>query len=103
MQMICPPSARVSLMSYLGVGDPGLHSPLFSRFRETFGFVPALFRAQAVAPAIVEAEIGLLEAVVHSNTTLSRMQKESILLVAATSQRNDYLVAGQYQSMQMLG
>src|SRR5436309_3742641 len=90
-------------MSYMAGGDTGPRGELFSRLRETFGFIPALFRAQAAAPRIVEAEIGLLEAVVHANGALSRIQKESILLVTAARQRNGYLLAGQYQIMQVLG
>src|ERR1043165_3759808 len=90
-------------MPYLGDGDPGLQGPLLSRLRDTFGFVPALFRAQAGVPLIVEAEIELLNALIHSNTALSRIQKESVLLVTAVVRRNRYLFAGQYQTLQVLG
>src|SRR4051794_26874232 len=90
-------------MSYVGGGDTGPDGTLSSRLRKTFGFVPALFRAQAAVPGIVDAEIGMLEAVIQSPAALSRIQKESILLVTAAAQRNVYVLTLQHQTIQILG
>lgn len=90
-------------MSYLEHGDPGLHAQLFAAVRETFGYVPSLFRTQADVRQVVEAELSLFEQLIVREGILSRIQKESILLIVAAAERNRYWLAAQYQTLQLLG
>jgi RNA polymerase sigma-70 factor (ECF subfamily) len=75
----------------------------FVGFRESFGFVPNLFRAQTILPRVIEAEAGIAGAVLLTEGALTRMQKESILLAVAAADRNLYCVAAHRHSLQSLG
>jgi len=59
-------------------------------FRDQFGFVPNLFRAQAPRPDVVEAEAGLIAALFSSEEALTRRQKELVMLVTCAYDRNEY-------------
>lgn len=65
----------------------------FAFFREQFGFVPSLFRAQAARPDVVEAEAGMITALLLPEDALTRRQKELIMLVACAWDRNEYGLA----------
>jgi RNA polymerase sigma-70 factor (ECF subfamily) len=54
------------------------------------GFVPELFRAQALLPRLIEAEAGIAEAVLLRDGALSRVEKERLLLAAACAEGNVY-------------
>jgi uncharacterized peroxidase-related enzyme len=90
-------------MGYLGEAqfDPSF-SP-FAAFREHFGFVPRLFRAQTLLPRVIEAEAALTRAVLLTEQALSRIQKECILLILAAAHRNTYCVTAHYQMLYLLG
>jgi RNA polymerase sigma-70 factor (ECF subfamily) len=60
--------------------------------REAFGFLPNLFRAQALVPRIHEAVSGLVAALVLRERALARIQKESIMLCVAAAYQNPYCV-----------
>jgi RNA polymerase sigma-70 factor, ECF subfamily len=55
-----------------------------------YGFVPNLFRAQSQLPLVIEAEEGLINAVVIRENRLSRDQKEALLHGVASIRENDY-------------
>lgn len=65
----------------------------FTFFREQFGFVPNLFRAQAARPDVVEAEAGMIASLLLPEDGLTRRQKELVMLVACAWDRNEYGVA----------
>ena len=65
----------------------------FAFFREQFGFIPNIYRAQTLRPDVLEAEIDAIRAVLLSEDVLTRMQKERILLVVSAANRNTYFVA----------
>jgi RNA polymerase sigma-70 factor (ECF subfamily) len=90
-------------MSYLQEAGSGAASPSLSALRETLGFVPGIFRAQSLLPAVIGPEAALVGSVVSRDRSLSRLQKECILLIAAAALRNQYWLSAQYQSLQILG
>ena len=72
-------------------------------FREQFGFVPNICRAQALRPDVLDAEIFALERVLFTEDLLSRIQKENILLVISAANLNTYYVAVHGQILGSLG
>ena len=90
-------------MGYLREVDLGPSFPPFAAFREHFGFIPNLFRAQTLLPRVIEAEAGIAAAVLLKEQALSRMRKEYILLTLAAAHRNAYCVTEHYQVLLLLG
>ena len=67
--------------------------PAYETFRDHFGFVPAIFRAQSLLPRVIEAEAQLVAAVLLAPGALTRVQKETTLLRLDYEHRNLYGVA----------
>src|SRR5215831_5129472 len=72
-------------------------------FRENYGFVPRLFRAQSSLPCLVEAEATLANAILFHDTGLSRIEKECVVLVETAARGSAYCAALQFQTLQLLG
>ena len=77
--------------------------PPFAFFQEQFGFVPNIFRAQTLRPDVLEAEAGVIRAVLLTEDLLSRVQKECILLVISAANLNTYCVAVHCEMLRALG
>src|SRR5262249_42510143 len=77
--------------------------PPFAFFKEQFGFVPNIFRAQTLRPDVLEAEAGVIRAVLLTEDLLSRVQKECILLVISAANLNTYCVAVHCEMLRALG
>ncbi|MGH9798141.1 MAG: carboxymuconolactone decarboxylase family protein, partial [Candidatus Polarisedimenticolia bacterium] len=75
----------------------------FLAFRDSFGFVPNLFRAQTLLPRVIEAEAGIASAVLLKPSALERVLKESILLQVAAAERNVYCVTAHANLLRRLG
>lgn len=75
----------------------------FAFFRESFGFVPNVFKAQASRPDLLEAEAGVIRAVLLTEDVLTRVQKERILLVVSAANLNTYCVAIHSEVLRGLG
>jgi len=90
-------------MGYLREVDLGSSFPPFAAFQEHFGFIPNLFRAQTLLPRVIEAEAGIAAAVLLKEQSLSRLQKEYILLTLAAAHHNAYCVTEHYQVLLVLG
>ncbi|HET6373294.1 MAG TPA: peroxidase-related enzyme [Candidatus Polarisedimenticolia bacterium] len=75
----------------------------FAHFRQSFGFVPSLFRAQSLLPRVIEAETRIAAAVLEAESVLTRMQKECILLKVACSHRNIYCATAHARMLESLG
>lgn len=75
----------------------------FAFFREKFGFIPNIFRAQTLRPEVLEAEAQAVETVLLSDDVLSRVQKEYILLSVSAANLNTYCVAVHCQLLRGLG
>jgi RNA polymerase sigma-70 factor, ECF subfamily len=90
-------------MGFLREVELGVPFAPFSAFREHFGFVPSLFRCQSLLPRLVEAETGLLASILFKDRSLSRQQKERLLLVLAAANRDSYCATMHYQMLCLLG
>src|SRR6266568_4758759 len=88
-------------MGFLREVELGVSFAPFSAFREHFGFVPSLFRCQSLLPGLVEAEGSLVASILFKDRSLSRQQKERLLLVLAN--RNSYCATMHYQMLCLLG
>jgi RNA polymerase sigma-70 factor, ECF subfamily len=82
---------------------PAEDFPPYASLREQYGFVPNLFRAQTVRPDVLQAEVEALEKILLPEDHLSRIQKESILLVISAANLNTYWVSIQGQILSALG
>jgi RNA polymerase sigma-70 factor (ECF subfamily) len=75
----------------------------FAFFKEKFGFVPNIFRAQTLRPDVVEAEANVVGAILLTDDVLARKQKEYILLVISAANLNTYCVAVHCEMLRALG
>jgi len=75
----------------------------FVFFRERFGFIPNIFRAQTLRPDVLEAEAEVVRAILLSDDVLSRVRKEYILLVVSAANFNTYCVAVHCEMLRALG
>lgn len=75
----------------------------FAVLRDQLGFIPKVFRAQMPLPDLVAAEVDFLDQIVQSEESLSRVQKELVLLAVSASNLNTYGVALQRQILDGLG
>jgi RNA polymerase sigma-70 factor, ECF subfamily len=75
----------------------------FAFFSEKFGFIPNIFRAQTLRPDVLEAESGVIRAVLLTEDLLTRVQKESILLVISAANLNTYCVAVHCEMLRAMG
>jgi RNA polymerase sigma-70 factor (ECF subfamily) len=94
-------------MTYLPTVDLGDSFAPFAWFRDRFGFVPNLFRAQSLLPRAIEAEAEITRAILAAEGGreggLSRAQKECILLAIAGANRSSYCVAAHREILRSLG
>lgn len=90
-------------MSYLREVDLGEFFHPFSLFREYYGYVPKLWRAQTLLPPVVEALAELANATIFPQRTIPRILKERTLLAIAQAHRNAYCAAAAYQILTLLG
>lgn len=88
---------------YLRSVEYSVGFPPFAFFQERFGFIPNIFRAQTLRPDVLEAEAGVIRAVLLTEDLLSRVQKESILLVVSAAKLNTYCVAVHCEMLRALG
>jgi len=65
----------------------------YSGLAAAYGFIPNLFQAQDKLPHVVDAEERLIQAVLVSEDSLSRSQKESVLQCVARARENAYCMA----------
>jgi RNA polymerase sigma-70 factor (ECF subfamily) len=77
--------------------------PPFAFFKDRFGFVPNIFKAQTLRPDVLEAEARAVGAVLLTEDVLSRVQKESILLAVSAANLNTYCVAVHCEFLRALG
>jgi uncharacterized peroxidase-related enzyme len=77
--------------------------PLFAGVKEAFGFIPNLYRAQLERKDLIEAEAGLVNAVLLNENALSRRHKEYIFLVCSAANMSTYCVTAHCEIVRMLG
>lgn len=91
------PAARFPLL------PPGAAAHHLRPLQESFGFVPRLFRASGLRMEAVGAQVDALRLILLNEEVLSRVRKESMLLVVSALNRNAYCVAVHCELMRMLG
>ncbi len=82
--------------------DENVFAP-FVAFRQAFGYVPNLFRAQTLRPDVVETETVLVGSILNREGALSRRQKECIMLVVSAANLNSYCVSAHSEMLRHLG
>ena len=90
-------------MGFLREVELGASFAPFSVFREQLGFVPSLFRCQSLLPRLIESETTLVTSILFKDRSLSRLQKERLLLVLAAANRNTYCATAHYQMLCLVG
>src|SRR5262249_10198678 len=68
-----------------------------------FGFIPNFFRAQTLRPDLIDAEAGLVSAILVKEGALTRRQKEYIFLVCSAGNLSTYCVTAHCEIVRMLG
>jgi uncharacterized peroxidase-related enzyme len=66
--------------------------PPFAQFKDIYGFIPNLLRAQTLRPDIIEAQMALGGAILRKPGALSRKDKEYIFLVCSAANLSTYCV-----------
>jgi RNA polymerase sigma-70 factor, ECF subfamily len=90
-------------MSLPGEVDPMQEADPSALFREAFGFIPNLLRAQSALPRLIAAHAKLEEAVCLRDGAISRIHKERILLSIAADRRDNYCAALDTEVLYSLG
>ena len=75
----------------------------FVAFQDALGFIPNLFQAQTLLPRVIEAQAMLERAVRLREGTISRNQKERILLSIAADRQDTYCMALDSRVLSSLG
>ena len=77
--------------------------PPFAFLQRSFGFVPALYRAQTLKPEVLEAEALALRDVLFTEDVLPRRQKEYVVLAVSAANLNTYCVTVHAEMLRVLG
>jgi RNA polymerase sigma-70 factor, ECF subfamily len=110
-----PPRTKVPPTEAAGSARPRkgpyVHAPYlspltfapFATLMKSHGFIPNFFRAQTLRPDLLAAEAELSAAILLPEDTLTRMQKEAILLAVSAVNLNSYCVAVHCNLLRGLG
>jgi RNA polymerase sigma-70 factor, ECF subfamily len=90
-------------MGHLTEAELGESFQSFSVFREYFGFVPKLFRAQTLLPQVIAAEAALARAILLERRFLPQILKERMLLALAAVHGNTCCIALGSQMLSLFG
>lgn len=74
-----------------------------STLKRNFGLIPKVFRAQLLSPGLVDAQVQFLDLLLFKKGSLTRVQKEFILLAVSAENNNSYFPALHSQTLQFLG
>lgn len=84
------------------VAEPPAFEP-WAFFRQHFGFVPNIFKAQTLRPDVIRAEVEAIRSILLPEDLLPRRLKEYILLVVSSRNLNTYCVAVHCELLRGLG
>src|SRR5437867_5022503 len=91
-------------MSYIrGASADESQFPTLLDIKSTFGFIPNFFRAQTLRPDLIDAEAGLVSAILVKEGALTRRQKEYIFLACSADNLSTYCVTAHCEIVRMLG
>ena len=77
--------------------------PPLALINKDYGFIPNFFRAQAMRPDLLEAEVELINAILIKEGALTRTEKEYIFLVCSAANLSTYCVTAHCEIVRMLG
>ncbi|HEU5238155.1 MAG TPA: peroxidase-related enzyme [Pyrinomonadaceae bacterium] len=90
-------------MSFLPEDDEPANIAALAIFKRHLGLLPRVFRAQMSRPDLVESQAKLIETLLFAKGSLTRIQKEFILLAVSGVNQNIYFPAVHSQTLQFLG
>jgi RNA polymerase sigma-70 factor (ECF subfamily) len=91
-------------MSYIrGASADESQFPTLLAIKSEFGFIPNFYRAQTLRPDLIDAEAGLVSAILVKEGALTRRQKEYIFLVCSAGNLSTYCVTAHCEIVRMLG
>jgi len=91
-------------MSYIrGASADENEFPTLLAIKAAFGFIPNFFRAQTLRPDLIDAEAGLVSAILVKEGALTRRQKEYIFLACSADNLSTYCVTAHCEIVRMLG
>ncbi len=76
--------------------------PTLRLIKEDYGFIPNFFKAQTARPDLLDAEVGLVDAILIKEGALTRPQKEHIFLVCSAANLSTYCVTAHCEIIRML-
>jgi len=76
--------------------------PTLKLIKEDYGFIPNFFKAQTARPDLLDAEVGLVDAILIKEGALARSQKEYIFLVCSAANLSTYCVTAHCEIIRML-
>jgi RNA polymerase sigma-70 factor (ECF subfamily) len=85
------------------IEPPHPDAPPFTLFKETFGFLPNVYKAQSSRPDVLLAEAAAIDAFLLMEDRLKRIQKERILLAVSGANQSDYFVTVHAEVLSVLG
>src|SRR5215468_5361923 len=71
--------------------------------RDYYGYIPAIYRAQGILPALLQAEIGLEASILYEDSALTHRQKERLLLMLAFTEGRIGIATMHYEALRLLG
>ena len=90
-------------MSFLPEEDEPAKIAALAIFKQNLGLVPRVFRAQMSRPDLVDSQAKLIQTLLFAKGSLTRIQKEFILLAVSAANQNLYFPAVHSQTLQFLG
>ena len=91
------------MMSFISGAADDSQFPTLLDIKANFGFIPNFFRAQTLRPDLIDAEAGLVHAILITEGALTRRQKEYIFLVCSADNLSTYCVTAHCEIVRMLG
>ncbi|HSS19506.1 MAG TPA: peroxidase-related enzyme [Pyrinomonadaceae bacterium] len=76
--------------------------PTLKLIKEDYGFIPNFFKAQTARPDLLDAEVGLVDAILIRDGALTRQQREYIFLVCSAANLSTYCVTAHCEIIRML-
>src|SRR5215471_11912743 len=90
-------------MSYIrGASADESQFPTLLAIKSEFGFIPNFYRAQTLRPDLIDAEAGLVSAILIKEGALTRRQKEYLFLVCSAANLSTYCVTAHCEIIRML-
>lgn len=90
-------------MSFLPEDDEPANIAALAIFKQHLGLLPRVFRAQMSRPDLVDSQAKLIETLLFAKGSLTRIQKEFIILAVSGANQNIYFPALISQTLQFSG